>query len=129
MNKRGNILTENLIFIILNLVFIVIILLFLFSKMQDTSVLEERYAKQIAMSIDAAKPIMFIYLDMTKGYSKLKGFDFGKSVSINNENNFVTVKLRDGSGYTYSFFNDLKVTAYPDSNREGYYVLTVGENE
>lgn len=129
MSKRGNILTENLVFIILNLVFIAIIILFIFSKMSDTSLIEERYAKQLALGIDAAKPAMTISYDMTEAYSKIEGIEFKDVLSIDNENNLIIVRLNQGSGYTYSFFNDLYVTAYPDSEKEGYYFITISKNE
>ena len=69
-NKKANILTENIIFIILNLVFLTILLLFLFSKMQSVAVLEEQYAKQIALIIDSSKPEMDIRLNMEKAFNK-----------------------------------------------------------
>ena len=52
-SKRGNILTGNVIFIVLNLVFLGILVLFLFSKMGSAAVLEEKHAKQIALIIEA----------------------------------------------------------------------------
>mgnify|MGYP001613577595 CR=1 FL=1 len=63
-NKKGNILTENIIFIVLNLVFITILLIFLFTKTGSAAVLEEKYAKQIALLIDASEPVMAIHLKM-----------------------------------------------------------------
>ena len=64
LNKKANILTENIIFIVLNLLFITILILFLFSKMGSAAVLEEKYAKQIALIIDSAKPFTEISLNM-----------------------------------------------------------------
>ena len=63
-NKKGNILTENIIFLVLNLVFIAILLIFLFTKTGSAAVLEEKYAKQIVLLIDAAEPVMTINLSM-----------------------------------------------------------------
>ena len=63
-NKRGEILVENVIFIVLNLIFLTILILFLFSKMGSAAVLEEKYAKQIALIIDSSKPRMEIHLNM-----------------------------------------------------------------
>jgi len=54
IHKKGNILTGNIIFIILNLVFLSILIIFLFSKMGSAIVLEEKYAKQIALILDSA---------------------------------------------------------------------------
>jgi preprotein translocase subunit SecD len=114
-NKRGeNILTENIMFIVLNLVFIVIIFVFLFSKMGNTAVLEEKYAKQIAMAIDSAKPVMTLEIDMTDAMDK-------KDESVQNivtiDKNIVTVNLRDqGKGYSYSFFNSVEISNTPYFN-------------
>ena len=124
-SKRGTILAENIIFIVLNLIFLTILIIFLFSKMGDAAVLEERYAKQIALIIDSAKPVMEIHLNMEdaiKESSKEKWE--GDIVTI--QENIVKVKLREKGGYSYSFFNDVDVTAYPDINGEGY-ILTINE--
>lgn len=129
MNKRGNILTENIIFIVLNLVFFTILILFLFSRMGDTAVLEEKYAKQIALIIDSAKPGMEINLNMEDAVKKAEDENWeGKIVSISD--NIVTVKLTDGGGYSYSFFNDVNVTIYPDNSNPEHiisYVIKINE--
>ncbi|MBL7059274.1 hypothetical protein ISS08_02375 [Candidatus Pacearchaeota archaeon] len=126
MDKKGNILSANLVFIILNVVFIVILMLFLFSKIQNTAILEERNAKQIAMIIDSAKPGMIILLDLTKAFDKKEDSISERSiVSINN--NVVTVKLREGVGYSYSFFNNVNATTYLHLEKENTYVLTISK--
>ena len=126
MDKKGNILSANLVFIILNVVFIVILMLFLFSKIQNTAILEERNAKQIAMIIDSAKPGMIILLDLTKAFDKKEDSISERSiVSINN--NVVTVKLREGVGYSYSFFNNVNATTYLHPEKENTYVLTISK--
>ena len=129
-SKRGNILTENIIFIILNIIFISILILFLFSKMGDSAVLEEKYAKQIALIIDSAKPGMEIDLEMKDAIKKAKK-DWGEDriddiVKI--DKNFVAVKLREKGGYTYSFFNDVEVSAYPDQDYQSYIFLIDEKN-
>lgn len=109
--KAGeNILTENIIFIVLNLVFLSIIIVFLFSKMSSAAVLEERYAKQIAMIIDSAKPSMTIELNLSDALDKLElGVDVNNVVKI--DKNIVTVNLQNGGkGYSYSFFNNVEIT-------------------
>ena len=112
LNKRGNILTENVIFILLNVVFLIIIFLFVFSKMSNSAGLEERYAKQIALMIDAAKPGMEIHLKMDDAIHDAQdsGFDLNKVVTISD--NVVNVKVNEKSkGASYSFFNNVKVNA------------------
>lgn len=81
--------------------------------MSSAAVLEEQYAKQIALLIDSAKPGMLIKLDMEDAIKKAEdnGISSDKIVSINE--NIVNVNLRDKGGYSYSFFNDLTLQVYP----------------
>lgn len=125
IGKKGNILTENIIFIVLNLVFITILLLFLFSKTGDASILEEKYAKQIALLIDAAEPVMTIHLNMEDGIKIAEKENFPSSEIVKITGNMVTVKFREkDSGYSYSFFNDVGVNANFDTlNKKEYYFV------
>jgi len=126
ISKKGNILTENIIFIILNLVFLTILMLFLFSKIDSTATLEEKYAKQIALIIDSGMPEMVIKLDMGDAYGKLEeGLIWNESVKING--NKVYVKLSDRGGYEYSFFNNIEVNSYPDNPEKEVYVFILSE--
>ena len=108
-DKRGsNILTENIMFIVLNIVFLGILMLFLFSKMGSAAELEEMHAKQIALLLDSAKEGMTISIDMSEALDKKEeSFSKNKVVLINE--NVVTVKLRENGGYSYSFFSDVKI--------------------
>ena len=124
IGKRGNILTENIIFIVLNLAFITILLLFLFTKIGSAAVLEEKYSKQIALLIDSAEPVMTIHLNMEDAINmaEKENFPFGEIAKINQ--NIVTVKLREKGGHSYSFFNDVEVAANPNTvNKEEYYFV------
>ena len=123
MGKRGTILMENLIFIILNLVFLSILVLFLFSKMGNAAVLEERYAKQIALVIDSAKSGMTIYLDMENAIDKAEKENWPLDNIVTIQDNVVTVKLREKGGYSYSFFNDIKVNPPIVKNNEYYFII------
>ena len=121
-NRRGNILTENIIFIVLNLVFIAILMLFLFSKAGNAAVLEEKYAKEIALAIDAAEPAMTIHLNMEDAIEEAENLNLNQIVTI--ENNIINVKLREKGGYSYSFFNDVKVNVnFDGENKEYYFVI------
>lgn len=128
INNRGEILIENVIFILLNAIFLFILILFLIKQGQGAIVLEQIYAKEIALLIDSAKPEMLIKFDMEKGLkiAEKNGMDFEDIVRI--DGNLVRVKLSQDSGYTYSFFNDVRVGSYPDRAEEGLYVLTVVRN-
>lgn len=123
--KRGNILIENVIFIVLTLFFLTILILFVFSKMGSAAVLEEKYAKQIALIIDSSKPDMEIVLDMSDAIKKAEDEKWGgEIVNINIQDNVVTVKLREKGDYSYSFFNDIDVNYYLD---EESYIFIMGE--
>ena len=125
MKKRGNILVENIIFIILNLIFLTILVLFLFSKISGAAVLEEKYAKQIALIIDSAEPVMEINLDVGEMIKEAKdnSWELNNVITIND--NLVTVKLRKKGGYSYSFFNNVDVMPYYAGGDR--YILTVNE--
>ena len=132
-NKRGDILVENVIFIVLNIIFVSILILFLIRQGSGAGLLEQTYSKQIALMIDSAKPVMEIKLNMekTKKIAEENKFDFKDVVSITG--NVVNVKLSQKGGYEYSFFNDVEVKAFPetDSKNEytGVYVFTINKKE
>lgn len=125
-DKKGTILMENIIFLILNLLFLMILVLFLIRQGQGAIVLEQAYAKHIALVIDSAKPVMLIKLNMEKGkkLAEENGLDFDDVVRI--DGNLVTVKLSEKGGYTYSFFNDVDVGPYSEGD---FYILTINENK
>lgn len=120
-NKRGNILLENIIFIILNVLFITILVIFLFTKTGSAAVLEEKYAKEIALIIDSAKSDMVVFIKMEDAIktAEKEGFPAGKIVTIND--NIVTVKLREKGGYSYSFFNDVSPNLNFDRGNNSYF--------
>ncbi|MDO8528871.1 MAG: lytic transglycosylase domain-containing protein [Nanoarchaeota archaeon] len=131
MKKKGNILVENVIFIILNLAFIGIIALFISLKTGDAGALEEVYAKQIALMIDSAKPDMIISLNMKEGIDKAKkelGEDKIEDI-VKISGNIVSVSLRQGKSYSYSFFNNVDVSYYinKENNEEFVFVTKVIE--
>ena len=119
MGKKGTILVENIIFIILNLIFLTVLVLFLIKQGSGAVVLEQAYSKQIAMLVDSAKPGMLIKMDMDKGKSIAEGngIDFANVVS--RTGNVIRVKLTEKGGYSYAFFNDVDVSVYPDTTENG----------
>lgn len=118
---------ENVIFIILNVLFLAVLILFLARQGQGAVLLEQSYAKQIALLIDSAKPGMTIILDMGKAreLAEKNGLEFEEIVI--NANNIITVKLSEEGGYSYSYFNDVDVgKPYPDNSIDSY-VFVIGE--
>ncbi|HKL23849.1 MAG TPA: hypothetical protein VJ912_00780 [Candidatus Nanoarchaeia archaeon] len=131
--KKGELLVENVIFIILNLVFLSIIVLFLVQQGNSVGELEETYSKKAALMIDSAEPVMKIKFDMRKGLEKInkKELDFENALEI--KNNKVIVSLSNDSYFDYHFFNDVSVSSYPDKNNKneytGLYVLVINEKQ
>ncbi len=127
MKKRGQILVENIIFIVLNLIFLSILILFLYSKTGGEAILEEKYSKQIALLIDSAKPGMEIHLNMEDAIEKAEENNWDKNKIVLISGNTVTVQLREKGGNFYSFFNDVTVSR-PYSDGEEYIFLIEGYN-
>ena len=125
LNKKGVILMENVIFIVLNILFISILALFIYKQGNGAIVLEQSYAKNIALLIDSAKPVSELRLNMEDAMdlAEKNGVDREQIVKI--ENNIVTVKLNKNSGYQYSFFNDVDATAYPDIFPNKNYIIKI----
>jgi len=109
-NKRANILEGNIIFIVLNVVFLAILILFLFKQGAGAVILEQAYAKQIALLIDSAEPGMVLKLNMKKVIEVAEKNKIVPDNLVSISDNIVQVKLSERGGYSYSFFNDVKVT-------------------
>ncbi len=122
--KKGEILLENIIFIVLNLVFLGILVLFLINQGSGAVFLEKFYAKQVALLIDSSSPgtMMKINLERPMKTAEKNGIDFKDIIKI--EGNEVVVSLKDKSSYRYSFFNDVKINSYTD---DIYYIFTIEE--
>jgi len=125
MKKRGTILLENIIFIILNLVFLTILILFLFRQGSGAIVLEQSYAKNIALLVDSAKPITEMKLNMEDAMNLAEKNGVAREEIVKINGNVVTVKLSSKGGYQYSFFNSVDVTAYPDVSPEKNYIIKI----
>lgn len=109
MNRRGQILIENVVFIILNLIFISILILFVMLKSGSEATFEDKYSKQIALMIDSAKPGTIIILNMEDAIEKAEKNNWGKDNIVSIEGNKVIVKLREDGGHSYPFFNDVNL--------------------
>lgn len=123
--KRGVILVENVIFIILNLMFIVILALFIFKQGSGAIVLEQSYAKNIALLIDSAKPVSELKLNMEDAMDLAEKNGVGRDEIVRIEGNLVIIKLAKNSGYQYSFFNNVDATAYPDLPPNKNYLIKI----
>ena len=125
MNKRGTILVENVIFIVLNLIFLTILLVFLYRQGNGAIVLEQSYAKNIALVIDASKPVMEMKINMEDAMKIAESNNVKREDIVKIIDNIVIVKLSEKGGYQYSFFNNVDVTAYPDISPETNYIIKI----
>lgn len=123
--RKGEILIENVIFIILNLVFLAILILFLVKQGSGAVFLERLYSKQISLIIDASLPGTIVKINMEKAYQVAQDKDFSFDKIVHIKDNVVLVQLSKDSGTRYAFFNDVAVSAYPVDKY--YYVLTIDE--
>jgi len=123
--KGGDILIGDVIFLILNLIFLSILIIFVVSKTNDSSRLEEQYAKQIALMLDSAKPGMTIHLNMEDAIKKAQDENQDITKIVKRDGNVITVKLKDKGGYSYSFFNDINVNPYLDTRNNQDYIFVI----
>ena len=130
-NKKGEILIENIVFIILNMVFLTILVLFLLRQGSGAIYLEGFYAKEISLMIDSAHPGTIIRLNMEKPGKTAEEKDWAFDDIVKITGKVVEVKLSEKSGFKYSFFKEVEVRPYTDYP---YYVFPIqeklgGENE
>ena len=119
MDKHGNLFGLNeVLFIIINLMFFGLFLFWVVNSSSGTFVLEQFYAKQIALLVDSSEPNTVVGLDITDYYEIVEEEKF------NLENRFVvgdgkvTVRLTDAQSYSYPCFSDLKSSDVSYSFRE-----------
>lgn len=129
MSKKGELLVENVIFIILNLAFLSIVVLFVVQQSSSVSELEEVYSKKAALMIDSAKPAMKLKFDMGEGLEEAEDSAINFEDALRVEDNNVIVSLSNKTSHSYHFFNKVNVSSYPEKNKQneytGLYVLTI----
>jgi len=132
-NKRGQILVENIIFIILNILFLSILVVFLIKQGSGAIILERAYSKEVALLTDSARPGMILHLNLEKlkEVSDKNGVPFSDILKI--KNNYVTVKLSEKGGSRYHFFNNIGVSYFPEKSKKGdlngFYILTFNKKK
>jgi hypothetical protein len=115
MNKRGdvsdNILTENVIYIVLFIVFFIGMFYYVVSFQDGATIWEDFYAKEIARIIDGAEPGTEVFLDVSRGaqIAQRKGQLFSNMIIIDNVENKIKVSLRPNRGRTYRYYNKVDI--------------------
>ena len=132
LNKRagiGDIVMDNVIYLILLIMFFVGMLAFVNSKMNGAAVWEDYYAKEIVKIIDSSKPGDEIILDVHKATEVAKAnkiADFEQIFHFYNNASEVCVKLSAGRSSCYSYFNNVNVGITPFGDRQQWVYLAEG---
>ncbi len=124
-NKKGMILMENVIFIIIVVLFFGILFAFVYKSTSSVSLVEEKGAKNIALMIDAANSGTEMLININDLIEKKKDDYSGHIVIIENDKNLVTVKSSGKSGFSYSYFNDKEIDYQIQEG--GFLKITVNE--
>ena len=127
--KRGNLLTENVVFIMLNLIFFGMLVGFIYLQSSSVHLQEQGTAKQIALILDVARPNTIIELNLEDFFSKSdkEGISRQNAIKIDNDLNLVVVRGSKDSFYDYHFFNDNIQVSYVIN--ENNLVMTMEKNE
>ena len=124
-NKHGDILIENVLFLAFYIIFLAMLMVFVYSRGNSAMVIEQSYAKNIALLIDSAKPVMEMKLNMEDAFDIAEDNKIDKNKIVTINDNVVFVKLSSKSGYEYSFFTDFDVTVYPDVSPNKNYIIKI----
>ena len=129
MSKKGNLLTGEVIFLVLNIVFISILIIFVLPRTNSSAFLEEQYAKEIALMIDSSKPGMILHLNMEDAISKAESNSIAAADIVKITGNVVTIKLKEKGQYSYSFFNNVSAekSNYLDTSNNKEWVFAITE--
>jgi len=107
-SKKAGVLQEQIIFWILNIVFFSLILVFAVRTGSHTGIMEETYAKQIALTIDSMDKNMEVEMDLSELYKIAEKNDFkGELFFLEKDKNIIIVTAGKGEGYRYRYFSDL----------------------
>jgi uncharacterized protein YpmS len=123
MGKRGQLGYDQIIFLSINIFIFCALLFFVWRSSSESTVIEEAYAKKIALLIDQLKPGTELNLsvnDLYKVIQKNKFSDF----PIHIENNIVNVKAEIGKGYDFRFFSNISPLVSIDTSKEDK-ILTI----
>jgi len=124
-SKKANVsLLEKVIFIVLNMVFFLALIVFISRMSSGSSNIEEVYAKNIALSIDAMESGTQVNISVSEVYSAARKNKFSE-FPIVIQDNVVTVKAIRGTGYGFRYFSNKNVSFQIDKSVEGQEVLSI----
>lgn len=113
MSKKGNILLDNAVYIILLVLFLAGMYAFVSQQRSGAGVWEDFYVKEVVKVIEVSDPGDVVELDVhraTEVAQKNKVPDFNRIFMFDNEKDELCVKLNNGQRKTcYSYFNDINI--------------------
>ena len=111
MNKKAmEVLMKTTIYIVLVIAVLSLIYISISRIGSNSGIYEQVYAKQIALAIDKAKPGTDVLLDIFDLRSIADENKFtGNLIDIDNKDNRVIVKITEGKGYGFNFFNSAEI--------------------
>jgi len=110
--KVGDILMDNIIYLVLLIIFFAGMMAFVYTKMNGAAVWEDFYAKEISKTIDTAQVGDVVILDVQKASEIAKSnkvADFEKIFQFDNAKNEVCVQLSTGGKNCYNYFNNVDI--------------------
>jgi len=119
MNRKGNILTENFVFIVLNLFFFLALFVFVVKTTSNNSSLEETYSKKIALMADSMKPNTEAVLDLRKISERAESnkYPFKDVLDFSKGGNIVGVKLSKTTGFYFRHFSNNIKFEFDEKNK------------
>lgn len=114
MNRKGvgpGIVGWELAYVVLAVLFLVGMVYFVSGYKDKATIWEDFYAKEIVKVVDLAEPGDEVYLDVTKAtkLAKKSGKSFSEIFIFDNAVGKVTVSLRQNSGKSFNYFNNVTV--------------------
>jgi|SRR3989344_2255826 len=129
MNKRGeSIVLKEVIFLILNVFFFGIFFFFVVNASSGALVLEQYYAKEIALLLDNSEPGTKIELNISDAYAIARKNNVNLEKMFLIKDNKIVVQLSNSYTYSHTFFNDIDVIISYSENGE-VLNLFISENE
>lgn len=132
MNKRGdadNILTSNVIYIVLFAVAFLGLFLYIVSFQDGALLWQDFYAKEIAISIDSLSPTADVNVSMSNvlPIALKHHVPLEKIVTVDNVNHLVEVRLTSDSVSRFPFFADVEI--HNPQMSEGTFHFTISNRE
>jgi hypothetical protein len=126
MNKRGmNLIYGTVIFIVLNVIFFGSLFLFVQRAGDNVILVEQKYAKQISLIVDGAKPGMTVRMDVDEFDEFIDKHGLLERETVVFQEGEVTVKLGRGDGYSMLLVSDLDVEKTFERTQDGKLILNL----